>query len=223
MQVNLSLTPDTKECLTSLQSKMHCTSLSDVITRLAWDEKHRYDSEEEQRQIKFDRSDNFFSTLAFMFFAEYMIQKFTISFKAGYVYSLREFKILYDRGELTDDIIDKSFIYTLCSTKHLPANSIVKCSDCMRNKNVVEDITNVDELSMNYWSADDICGIKRGDIVINVVTSNCDGSNKIGEELPKDTKLCFRTAVGFEIKHKSGKSIVYIWNEILNQFDMSFT
>ena len=38
MQVNLSLDEQTKTCLQTLAERMHCSSISEVVKRLAWDE-----------------------------------------------------------------------------------------------------------------------------------------------------------------------------------------
>lgn len=231
MQLNLSVSKETKDCLQKLGVHMHCSSLSEVITRLAWDAKHREDIEMERSRPKPDKSDTAFAILAVMAYIKTMTREFAYAFRNDYVYSLREYTKLFEQNELPKPAHDRAFIYTLDSTDKIPANAILRSNVYSFATPIANnDIQNIsgnghkdwtDDDWIDYWRIENIGGLRREDIRIRAIFKGTDEPNKLGEKLPDSSGLTIARAIGFEVVHKSGKKIICKWNEGLEDFTIS--
>lgn len=228
MQLNLSISQETKDCLQELANRMHCSSLSEAITRLTWEAHHR-DEVERGRSglVNIDRGAVAFGVIALVMFANQMTSYFKECFKNDYVYSLHEYDTLLSRCELPKDALKDAFVYTDNYSEKIPRGAILRSNTCDFESVVAvakggadEDSHWTEDARVDHWRIDFI-GISREAVVVRALIEGSDEPTKLGYQMPPESGLNFGKAVGFMIMHDSGKGVMCRWNKQKRDFDVT--
>ena len=216
MQVNLSLTTETKDALNEIASYMHCSSLSQTVTRLIWEKKRHFEYDPEDAELinediakeienlnpdSSEADSLMFDVLAFVLKAMPVINMLTEAFRQGYVYSWDDYRKLGTTGELPEEAYKTKFVYMNRYDTSIEPGSII-----INDKFDIVSIQAVDIKGYEYlqpWHISD-------DITIQA------DYEPIDEEYNDNYNVS-----GFSLIYKKEKCICFRYNPEKEAFDIS--
>lgn len=206
----MSLSDETKATLQELQKHYHCSTLSEVVTRLTWEKK--------------DLLSNGYDTDAMDAAAVVMLAKemltdmekaYASAFENDCVYLADEFEKAVSRNQMdeaTEQHVvvfgpvgedDKGLGIYRIPAKALLSDAVVACPCDWRYK-------------VDYWHID----TSVGNVIARPLTKGR-AKNRFGESMPPETGLTMLTMTGFSVTVGS-YTLMSVWNEDTKTFVHSY-
>jgi hypothetical protein len=209
-QVNMSLSDETKATLQELQKHYHCSTLSEVVTRLTWEKKDLLSNGYDM---------NVTDAAAVVVLAKEMLadmeKAYASAFENDGVYLADEFERAVSRGEMdaeTEQCVvvfgpvgegDKGLGVYRIPAKALLSEAVTACPCDWRYK-------------VGYWHID----TSIDSIIVRPLTQGR-AKNRFGESMPPETGLTMLTMTGFSIT-VGNYTFMSVWNKDTKTFVHSY-
>lgn len=222
-QVNMSLSDETKACLMRIQERYHYSSISETVSRLAWQAEENLDRQQS----------DVFDAIKLQCSINNIVARFARAFKEDNVFSAEDlarcvqtnvFRVYGpDNKTLFSDIKFDERSVMIWSAKD---NRLCMLDVC--NETTVLDVIN--ECGRSWAGSPDVTTLTLDDgrVRFEPILRNID-KNRFGESMPASTGLSFTAPVGFSIvRYASADSrecldrIDYIWDDEHKAFMIRF-
>lgn len=210
-QVNMSLSDETKATLQELQKHYHCSTLSEVVTRLTWEKK--------------DLLSNGFDTDAIDAAAVVVLAKemltdmekaYASAFETDCVYLADEFERAVSRGEMDAETEQHTVVFGPAGEYGSKGLGVYRIPVNASLSEAVTVCPGEWRYKVDYWHID----TSIDSFIVRPLTEGR-AKNRFGESMPPETGLTMLTMTGFSVT-VGNYTLMSVWNKDTKTFVHSY-